>query len=373
MRTLTTTSKRVAVALSGGVDSSVGAALLVEQGYVVEGVTLRLLGEWMDSSLDDETIRRADGVCEALGIAHHVIDGREAFKAHVIETYAHEYSQARTPNPCIVCNEHIKFGLLWDWAHAQGFDALATGHYADTDGAHLKRPVDRVKDQTYFMYRIERERLQRVLFPLAKMTKDEVKAYAKEHGLPSATSKESQDACFIEKGDRRDIVRRLRPEAFADGEIVTTDGQIVGTHDGIAHYTVGQRRGLGVGGRGEPLYVVRIDHHANQVVIGTLDETRIEVLHCDDFVIDKSALGVEGSCDGASTAGRATSTCSMITRDVMVMVRYNTVPVPARLEIAGKVMTIALQSPISGISRGQSAVCYVDDVVVAGGVITCVS
>jgi len=351
----TTTTKRVAVALSGGVDSSVAAALLLQQGYDVEGVTMRLLPLWMDSAHDDETAERAKAVCESLGIIHHVIDVRDSFESEVIQQYAQEYGDARTPNPCIVCNESIKFGLLWNWAFDQGFDFFATGHYADTDDSSLKRPKDRVKDQTYFMYRIPRERLKRILFPLADMTKAEVKAYAEELSLPSAKSRESQDACFIEKGDRHEIVNRWCPSAFECGEIITTEGAVVGTHEGIANYTVGQRKGLRVGGLDEPYYVTRLEADTNQVVIGQRAESEITKIQSSDFVIDERALG--------GSVGKW---------DVCAMARYNMKPILARLEISEGNMTIELQSPIGGVSLGQSAVCYVGDIVVAGGVITCV-
>jgi len=339
--------------MSGGVDSSVAAALIQEQGYEVEGVTMRLLSS--NGAGDDETIARAAKVCEVLGIPHQVVDLSEAFETIVIDNFAHEYEQARTPNPCIVCNEHIKFGLLWDWMDQSGFDFLATGHYATAEDTHLKRPKDRSKDQTYFLYRIERERLPRILFPLATWYKTDVKEYASEHGLDIDAGKESQDACFIEGKDRCEIIKEHYPDAYKPGSIVTSDGLIVGLHEGLANYTIGQRHGLGVSGTGAPLYVIGLDQRLNKVVVGSREEGKVTTLTSTDYVVDSAALGKENGIWPVSAKAR-----------------YNMIAAKADLEIKDGIMTVKMDEELSGISPGQSVVCYHYDTVMGGGVISCV-
>jgi len=336
--------------MSGGVDSSVAAALLKEQGYEVEGVTMRLLSP--DGI--DEAIVGASAVCEKLGIAHRTVEAHEDFRTAVIRSFATEYLNARTPNPCVVCNEHIKFGLLWDWMVENDFDYLATGHYAATDGVHLKRPHDKNKDQTYFMYRIDRSRLARILFPLADWLKDEVRAYALRHGLLTRTTDESQDACFVSGKDRSEIIESIDLGTDLPGDIVTADGAVVGTHEGITRYTIGQRHGLGVGGQSEPLYVIGLDAASDRVIVGSRTEGMIRVIEGDDIVIDTSAFeDPEGPWD------------------VMAQARYNMRPRPATLEIDRGRLSVDMHTEQIGISPGQSIVCYREDIVIAGGVISC--
>jgi tRNA-specific 2-thiouridylase len=406
-------NKRVTVALSGGVDSTVAAHLLLEQGYSVEGVTMRLIPSWISETKDDEVCARASAVVEKIGIPHHIVDLRDAFEQKIIATYAQAYAKGLTPNPCITCNQEIKFGLLWEWAQSKGFDYLATGHYAATAGKHLKQSVDTAKDQTYFMYRIPRAQLWQVLFPLEDWRKSDVKRYATELDLCDVSESESQDACFIAGSQREEVIKRWCPEAFEPGRIVAIDGRHVGMHQGIGHYTVGQRKGLGIGGQVDPLYVVRIDSDTNEVVVGPRSACEIIVLECTDSVVDYDALGygkgtagnkareipdtvgyetgnsigeedsreIESSFDEKGTCDKANENpryplCALT--DVIdgvwkvdAMARYNMTPAPALLGIENGHMTITFDKPLAGISLGQSAVCYKDGVLVAGGVITC--
>jgi len=374
---------RVAVAMSGGIDSSVAAALLQQQGYDVEGVTMRLLPSWLggfpdgaasdaespdnesfDGEIpdhetpDDRVVAKAAAVCERLGIEHHVVDLTNVFEQEVLRLFAQAYTQGLTPNPCIVCNQHIKFGYLYDWMRENDFDYLATGHYAKTDGVHLMRPADKRKDQTYFMYRIAREHLAHVLFPLADLNKEEVRHIGQDLGFRIAADEESQDACFDARKGRALMGRKWFLEAFMPGDIVTEAGEIVGTHEGVAHFTVGQRRGLGVGGLDKPHYVTRIDAQSNQVIIGQYDESATSTLVCKDALVDEQIRGLE------SPSASDSWHCH-------VMARYNMTPLPARCRQKGDRLTIDLQDSIAGIAPGQSAVCYQGDIVVAGGIIAC--
>ncbi len=267
---------RVAVGMSGGVDSSAAAALLLEQGYDVVGVTMRHLPpEAANSCCSLEALVDARRVAKKLGIEHHVVDVEAPFAEHVIHPFEEAYLAGQTPNPCAQCNRYIKFGALWDWAAAAGADAIATGHFARVvrarDHWELWRGTDAVKDQSYILYTLGQEDLAHVLFPLGEWTKAQVRAYADEQGLVTAHKPESQELCFVAKNDYRRYLAEHRPEAEAAGEIVDTAGRRLGQHAGVAFYTVGQRRGLGVHAA-TPLYVVGVDATANQVVVGTHDE-----------------------------------------------------------------------------------------------------
>src|SRR5659263_719932 len=266
---------RIAVAMSGGVDSSVAAALVLEAGRDVLGVTMRLgLAELADRACcGEEEVLLARRVCDALGIQHVVLDMAAEFAAEVVEPFCASYAAGLTPNPCVRCNERIKFGAFLDRARRLGADTLATGHYArivhDEGRAWLERGVDRRKDQTYFLYRVPPKTLAILEFPLGDLTKPVVRALAEARSLPTAARRESQEVCFTD--DHAAFVTARRPEAGMPGPIEGSTGMVLGAHRGIARYTVGQRKGLGLGGPEGPYRVVRIDARRNAVIVGASD------------------------------------------------------------------------------------------------------
>ena len=348
---------RVFVAMSGGVDSSVAAALLLEQGHDVTGVTMQLWPSSDDEGgcCSDSAIRDARRVCDLLGIAHYQLNYREIFEREVVTPFAHEYAQGRTPNPCIVCNDRVKFSDLLAKVSAQGADFLATGHYArivadETGAPWLTRGVDPEKDQSYFLYRLTREQMARVLFPVGELHKADVRAMAERFGLPVARKAESQETCFATNGDYASVVAARTGTGFEPGEIVSLDGTVLGTHTGIAHFTVGQRKGIGIGGTGDPLYVVRLDAPGARVIVGPREaleigrvQARAVVWHGDASV------------------------------NVTAAVRYRMQPRPASVHFDGHVLTVEFAEPLHGVAMGQSVVCYVGDRVCGGGVIECAS
>lgn len=341
--------QRVAIALSGGVDSAVAAALLKEQGADLFALTLRLLE---DSSTED-----ACRVADHLGIPLAVIDGRARFRSCVMDSFVRSYEQGETPNPCILCNRMIKFGDLLDAAREKGATFLATGHYArrvdGPDGVELHRGRDLHRDQSYFLYRLSREQLEQALFPLGGRTKSEVRGLAAGLGLPVAQKPDSQDICFVPGGDYVRVLEMLRPGVQKPGHIVDQAGNVLGRHEGIVHYTVGQRKGLALshrcGEKNEPLYVLRLDAGPNQVIVGprTALEKR-EVLLADMHWL----------------AGE------MPQQEVMGEARLrSTQPLaPARLIVgeAGRANLI-FREPVWGVSPGQAAVLYQGDRVMGGG------
>lgn len=273
-----------AVAMSGGVDSAVAAALLAAEGHEVIGITMNLWPEWLPESdgafktcCGVSAIEDARAVARALGIRHYVLNLREEFESAVIGYFTDAYAQGRTPNPCIACNQAIKFSLLLQKAASLGLDGIATGHYARVafdagSGRHLLlRGRDPRKDQSYVLYGLTQEQLSRIRLPIGTFEKDEVRALARSFGLPVADKPDSQEICFVPRGSYTDVVARFRPEAMRPGPILDTAGRPVGTHQGIARYTVGQRRGLGVAAA-DRLYVVAIDPDRNAVIVGGDDE-----------------------------------------------------------------------------------------------------
>lgn len=348
---------RVFVAMSGGVDSSVAAALLLEQGHEVTGVTMQL---WPSS--DDaggccsvSAVRDARRVCDLLGITHYTLNYRATFEREVVEPFATAYASGMTPNPCIACNDRVKFSDLLAKVSAHGADYLATGHYArivrDAQGRHrLARGVDTEKDQSYFLYRLTGAQAAHVLFPVGELTKSEVRAFAERFALPVANKAESQEACFAESGDYAPVVTARFPEAGVPGDIVTADGEVVGRHGGLANFTVGQRKGIGVGGSASPLYVCALDVAGNRVIVGPRDSLRVDEVEAVDVVW-------HGEADVSVDA----------------VVRYRMRPRPARAHLAGGVLRVRFDEWIEGVAPGQAVVCYGDDVVIGGGVITCAS
>jgi tRNA-specific 2-thiouridylase len=269
---------KVIVAMSGGVDSSVTAAFLKEQGHEVTGLTMRLTPH---GTADD-----ARKAADQLGIPHYVVDFRDFFEMTIIEDFCREYRRGRTPNPCVRCNRHIKFGALWEKAAEMGADFIATGHYARIehmgDEIFLKKGADILKDQSYFLCRLTREQLRRALFPVGHLTKSQVRQIAREMGLPAAARPESQEICFIPGNDYAGFIQSYLPEPSPPGPITDAEGNILGKHHGLPGYTIGQRHGLGIAAA-EPLYVTAIAPERNAVIVGTKAQTRAKELVAADL------------------------------------------------------------------------------------------
>lgn len=347
---------RVLVALSGGVDSSVAAALLREQGHDLVGVTFHLwdaegedkVGRCCAPEDRDDARRTAD----ELGFPHYVIDERKAFRSQVVEPFLDTYLAGATPAPCVACNRHVKVSRLAELAQRFGCDTIATGHYArtvrDRSGAvRLLRGRDRQKDQSYFLYGVPREVLQRLVFPLGELTKDETRREGVRLGVPNANKPDSQELCFVPDGDIGGFVERQRALA-QEGEIRDPDGNVIGTHQGIYRYTVGQRRGLGLGG-GPPRYVLRVLPSERAVVVG--DEAQLFASRC---------------------AADAVTWCSDVPLEPFeaeVRVRYRHAPAPARVYPRGASFEAEFLAPQRAITPGQAAVVYRGEEVVGGGVI----
>jgi tRNA-specific 2-thiouridylase len=351
--------ERVLVAMSGGVDSAVAAALLHRQGCDVIGVTMRLYTEPDETALRSgrtccgiEDIGDAQAAARAIGVPHYVLNMEREFESSVVDYFVEEYASGRTPNPCLACNQHVKFATLLDRAVAMGVDRLATGHYARIEqsegGYRLRRGVDDSKDQSYVLYTLGQAELARTLFPLGGLPKSEVRRLAREFGLPLAGKPDSVDICFVPGGDYRRVLSE-RGVATAPGAIVDGAGVEVGEHEGVANYTVGQRRGLGALGPA-PSYVTAIDPARNLVVIGSDAELESRGLLAGD------ARWV----DGPPELGEPLS----------VRVRYHAEDVPARIVcFDGDRFSIEFERPLRAVAPGQAAVLYRDDEVVGGGTI----
>ncbi|ONF96113.1 tRNA 2-thiouridine(34) synthase MnmA [Sphingomonas jeddahensis] len=341
--------RRIVVAMSGGVDSSVVAALAKASGAETIGVTLQLYDHGEATARPGaccagRDIRDARAVCDRLGIAHYVFDHESSFRAQVVDHFADEYLAGRTPIPCVQCNMGPKFTDLFALARDLGADCLATGHYVrrmiGADGSELHRAVDPARDQSYFLFATTRDQLDFLRFPLGGMPKDRVRAIAAEMGLGVAAKPDSQDICFVPDGDYAGLVKKLRPAASDGGEIVDLSGRALGRHEGIIHYTVGQRRGLDIGGQPEPLYVVRLEPEARRVVVGPRAALAVSAARLAD-------LNVLGPLEGPLTA----------------KVRSMAKPVPARLH--GD--QLVFDAPEYGVAPGQAAVLYDGDRVLGGG------
>ncbi|MBU0495084.1 MAG: tRNA 2-thiouridine(34) synthase MnmA [Chloroflexi bacterium] len=351
---------RIAVALSGGVDSSVVAALLVEAGHEVIGVMMRLWASYgADAAANrcctPEAVEVSSQVCAMLNIPFHVVDFQEPFRRAVVEPFCAEYAAGRTPNPCVVCNRTIKFDALLRWAFDAGADHLATGHYArvtwDGEHYHLWRGVDKAKDQSYMLHRLGQRELPHVIFPLGEWTKPQVREMARQRGLPAADRPESQEICFVPGRDYRDFLREQTPDAFRPGPIVHLDGRVLGQHAGLPAYTVGQRGGLGIAWA-HPLYVVRLDPARNALVVGP------------DAALWQREVWVS---DVSYVAGEPLLGPVRVTAKV----RYLAPAAPARLEpLTDAEARLTFDEPQRAITPGQAAVFYDGDEVLGGGIIT---
>ncbi len=346
---------RVVVAMSGGVDSSVTAGLLARQGYEVIGVTLQLYDHGAalhrtGSCCAGQGIRDARRVAAALGISHRVLDYTERFRNEVIEPFAESYARGETPVPCIACNKRVKFGDLMDVARDLGADALATGHYVRTEPAKSRmamyRSVDTGRDQSYFLFAITTEQLQFLRFPLGGMSKPEVRDIARDMGLEVADKHDSQDICFVPQGHYAEVIRRLHPEAIRPGHIVHVDGRVLGRHEGIVNYTVGQRRGLGVAAS-EPLYVVGLDPNGARVIVGPRSALSTHGVRLREV----NWLGEKPLGEAASGKGYA----------VKAKVRSTRPPKPAVVEMRSGEIFVTLTAGESGVAPGQACVFYADD------------
>lgn len=344
------TGKRIVVAMSGGVDSSVVAALAARTGAETIGITLQLYdhGEAVGragSCCAGQDIRDARQVAEKLGIAHYVFDHASRFQESVMDVFADEYMAGRTPIPCVQCNMGVKFTDLLNLSRELGADCLATGHYVrrviGEQGSELHRAMDPARDQSYFLFATTQDQLDYLRFPLGDMPKDQVREIAKDMGLSVAFKPDSQDICFVPDGDYAKVVRKLRPEADDDGEIVHIDGTVMGRHKGLIHYTVGQRKGLEIGGQAEPLYVIRLEPETKRVFVGPKQALAVASATLRDI------NWIGGDFEGP----------------MQVKVRSMAKPTHARLE--GD--TLRFHNPEFGVSPGQAAVFYHKDRVLGGG------
>ncbi len=348
---------KVMIAMSGGVDSSVAAGLLLQAGYEVIGATLQLMPRDKEqgccgwSAVDD-----ARQVAEQLGIAHYVFNYRERFEKQVIDYFCAEYLQGRTPNPCIACNRFIKFGDMLQQARAVGMDYLATGHYAwikfdeQRQRYILYRALDPLKDQSYVLYSMSQEQLAHMLFPLSEYAKPQIREIASELNLNVATKAESQEICFVEDDDYAGFVAARNPGRILPGPILSTSGEVLGQHEGIAHYTIGQRRGLRLA-KGYPIYVVALDPIRNAVIVGDKDEVFAQ--ECTAREVNWIAMEqLEGE------------------REVEAKIRYTAQPVPALLTPnADGAVKVTFQKPVRALTPGQAIVFYDGDMVLGGGTI----
>jgi len=340
------TKGKVAVALSGGVDSSAAALLLKEAAYEVLGIHMRL---W-DSPRSDYQAHRAENICRILDIPYHQIDLQKEFESRVVDYFCREYQQGRTPNPCVACNQHIKFGLLLDKALSLGADYLATGHYArvehSRDGHRLLKAADTGRDQSYFLYTLTQEKLGHVLFPLGEHGKDEVKQMAKQAGLPTA-SKSSQDLCFISQKNYGTFLSQRF--STLPGDITDTRGKKLGQHRGIAFYTIGQRHGLGLAS-GKPLYVIRIEPERNRIVLGHEKELYSRKL------IARTLNWISGKVPREPMTARA-------------KIRYKSKEAEASLFFSNDSVDVHFTQLQKAVTPGQAVVFYNADEVLGGGII----
>ncbi|MBQ6569687.1 MAG: tRNA 2-thiouridine(34) synthase MnmA [Clostridia bacterium] len=341
--------KKILVGMSGGVDSSVAAMLLKDKGYEVSGVTLLLRDGGEREAAD------AKRVCDHLGIEHIMLDFKDDFRRCVTEPFAAAYLEGKTPNPCILCNKYIKFGVMLDFALEHGFDSIATGHYTEkyTDenaNSYIKR-TDSPKDQSYFLYMLSGFQISHSIFPLLGMNKQQIRELAEKNGLPTAKKKDSQEICFVPDNDYVSYLKSCGC-SWQPGDFVDKEGNVLGRHGGTVGFTIGQRKGLGMG-FGKPMYVTGIDTERNRVILGDNDELFVEGLYAEDLSFPNGAEQYEGK-----------------TVEAQVKIRYRAPLCGAKITIKDKKATVLFEKPQRAVTPGQSAVFYKDDIVLGGGIIT---
>jgi tRNA-specific 2-thiouridylase len=349
---------RVVVAMSGGVDSSVVAAMMKEQGYEVVGITLQLYDHGAalakkGACCAGQDIHDARKVAERIDIPHYVLNYESKFKEAVMEDFVETYLSGQTPIPCVKCNQSVKFRDLLNMARELNADVLATGHYVQRieseHGVELRRAVDPGKDQSYFLFATTRAQLDFLRFPLGGLHKDETRALALKYNLPVAAKPDSQDICFVPDGDYAKVIAKMRPDACKPGEIIHIDGRILGAHEGIIHYTVGQRRGLGLAHE-EPLYVIKLDAKERRVIVGPKEAlmTKTFLLRDLNWLADETLL--------ASTI------------ETQVKLRSAQMPVDAEIRSLGQGQAeVTLFNPREAVAPGQACVMYQGERVLGGG------